>query len=131
MKAAQTNANEKKSTSQAKSDIQENIIQTIIIDKGDGTIEEKINTKAEITNKEAEEAEETEEEMMGIPEGGIFNQRQSSKIGTVDCVDGKQTTKAPNVSDVRKVILQVRPVPIRIMLAIVIKDGTDVPGGVH
>ena len=52
--------------------------------------------EAEITNKEAEEAKETEGETIGIPKGNIVNQRQSSKMDTVSRVDGKQTTKAPN-----------------------------------
>ena len=53
MKAAQTAANKKNPTSQAKLEIWDNIIPAIIIDKENGIIEEKINKKAEITNKEA------------------------------------------------------------------------------
>ena len=81
-------------------------------------IKEKINTNAKITNKEAEEAEEIEEETMGILEGDIVNQRQSSKMDTIGHVDGKQTTKAPDVSDFRKAELQARPVPIQRMVEI-------------
>ena len=92
-------------------------------------IKEKINTNAKITNKEAEEAEEIEEETMGILEGDIVNQRQSSKMDTIGHVDGKQTTKAPDVSDFRKAELQARPVPIQRMVEIWIKGGTDGLGG--
>ena len=52
-------------------------------------------------------------------------------MDTVGDMDGKQTTKAPNFSDVLKAMSQARPVPIQRMAAIGIKGGTDVPGEIH
>ena len=68
---------------------------------------------------------------MGIPEGDIVNRSQSSKMDTISHVDGKQATKAPNVSDVRKATSQSRPVLILRMVAVVIKGGTDGTGEIH
>ena len=68
---------------------------------------------------------------MEIPEGDIVNQRQSSKMDTVGHVDGKQTTKPPNVSDVRKATSQVQPMLMQRMVAIGIKGGTDGPGDMN
>ena len=58
MKKAQTSANRKITTSQAKLEIRNMIIPAIIFDKEDGIIKENINAKAEFTNKETKEAEE-------------------------------------------------------------------------
>ena len=102
MKAAQTVGNEKNPTSQAKSLIRDKIIPEIIIDKNYGVTKEMINTKAEITNKEAKYSKETEGGTMVVPEGYIFNRRQSSKMDTVCHMDGGENTKSPNVSDVLK-----------------------------
>ena len=57
-------------------EIRGNIIPATIFDKKDGIIKEDINTKAIITNKGAEEAEEIEEETTGITEGDIFELRK-------------------------------------------------------
>ena len=65
-----------------------------------------IKKKSKITNKEAEEGKETEGETIRIPKRDIDNLRQSSKMDTVGHLDGKQTTKAPNVSDVSKAMSQ-------------------------
>ena len=58
MKEAQKAVNKKNPTSQAKLEILGKIIPATIFDKKDGIIKEEINTKAVITNKGAEEAEE-------------------------------------------------------------------------
>ena len=58
IKETQTAANKKNPTSQAKLEIRGNIIPATIFDKKDGIIKEDINTKAIITNKGVEEAEE-------------------------------------------------------------------------
>ena len=68
---------------------------------------------------------------MGIPEGVIFNIRQSLKMNNIGHVDGEQTTKAPNVSDGSKAMSQARPMPIQRLVAIRIKGGTEGPGDMH
>ena len=68
---------------------------------------------------------------MGIPEGDIVNRRKSSNMDTVGHVDGEQTIKAPNVSDGLKAMPQAQPVPIRIMVAIIIKGIPEGPGEMY
>ena len=46
-------------------------------------------------------------------------------MDTVSHVDGEQTTKSPNVSDVSKAMLQARPVTILKMVDMIIKGGTN------
>ena len=70
-------------------------------------------------------------ETIGIPERKIFNLRKSSKVDTVGHVDGEQTTKPPNVSDVLKAMRQSQHVPIQRMVAIEIKGGTYGTGEMH
>ena len=65
-----------------------------------------IKKKSKITNKEADEGKETEGETIGISKRDIDNLRQSSRMDTVVHLDGKQSKKAPNVSDVSKAMSQ-------------------------
>ena len=52
-------------------------------------------------------------------------------MDTVGHVDGEQTIKAPNVSDGLKAMPQAQPVPIRRMVAIIIKGIPEGPGEMY